>query len=55
MSMANRRAGKCRKVFDLIAERAFLVNGKRMAIPAVAFRLWRPFQPKADYPGVDMS
>ena len=35
---------------DLIAERAFFVNGKRNSRPAVVFRLWRPYQPKADYP-----
>jgi hypothetical protein len=35
---------------DLIAERAFFVNGKRNGGPAVVFRLWRPYQPKADYP-----
>ena len=27
---------------DLIAERAFFVNGKRNGGPAVVFRLWRP-------------
>jgi len=35
---------------DLIAERAFFVNGKRNGGPVVVFRLWRPYQPKADYP-----
>jgi hypothetical protein len=35
---------------DLIAERAFFVSGKRNGGPAVVFRLWRPYQPKADYP-----
>ena len=40
---------------DLIAERAFFVNGKRNGGPAVVFRLWRVYQPKAAIPGVDMS
>ena len=35
---------------DILAERAFFVNGKRNGGPAVVFRLWRPYQPKADYP-----
>jgi len=35
---------------DLIAERAFFVNGKRNGGPAVIFRLWRPHQSEADYP-----
>jgi len=35
---------------DLIAERTFFVSGKRNGGPAVVFRLWRPHQPKADYP-----
>ena len=39
-----------RKGPDLIAERAFFINGKRNGGPAVVFRLWRPYQPTADYP-----
>jgi len=35
---------------DLIAERTFFVSGKGNGGPAVVFRLWRPYQPKADYP-----
>jgi hypothetical protein len=35
---------------DLIAERAFFVNGKRNGGPAVVFRLWYSHQLKADYP-----
>ena len=35
---------------DIIAERAFFVNGKGNCDPAVVVRLWRPYQPKADYP-----
>ena len=35
---------------EIIAERIFFVSGKRNGGPAVVFRLWRPYQPKADYP-----
>ena len=35
---------------DIIAEREFFIDGKRNGGPAVVFRLWRPYQPKADYP-----
>ena len=35
---------------DLIAERTFFVSGKGNGGPAVVFRLWRPYQPKTNYP-----
>ena len=50
MSMANFGGRKMPKVPDLIAKREFSVNGKRNGDPAIVFRLWRPYQPKADYP-----
>jgi hypothetical protein len=35
---------------DIIAKRAFFVNGERDGDPAIVFKLWRPYQPEADYP-----
>ena len=35
---------------DIIAEREFFIDGKRDGDPVVVFRLWRPYQPAADYP-----
>lgn len=40
---------------DVIAERAFYIDGKVEGKPAVVFRLWRPYQPKRIIPVVDMS
>jgi hypothetical protein len=35
---------------DIIAERAFYLEGEETGQPAVLFRLWRPYQPQNDWP-----